>query len=66
MTDDSIGLCATCVHKQIVTSDRQSQFVRCSLSKTDPIFPKYPRLPVVECTGWSTADNRDVLSTIRP
>jgi hypothetical protein len=59
MTDAVKGLCATCVHVQIITSDRQSEFVRCGLAKTDPSFPKYPRLPVVQCTGY-------VLSTVRP
>ena len=59
MTDEAMGLCANCAHKQTITSDRQSEFVRCGLSKTDPRFPKYPRLPVVQCTGY-------IRSTIRP
>ena len=46
------GLCATCTHKQEITSDRGSTFVRCSLSDTDPSFPKYPRLPVIQCSGY--------------
>jgi hypothetical protein len=24
----------------------------CERSKTDERYPKYPRLPVVECAGW--------------
>lgn len=28
-------------------------FYRCKLSDTDPRFPKYPRLPVRQCDGWS-------------
>ena len=24
----------------------------CERSRTDERFPKYPRLPVVECVGW--------------
>jgi hypothetical protein len=24
----------------------------CELSKSDPGFPKYPRLPVLECRGY--------------
>jgi hypothetical protein len=27
-------------------------FSLCRLSKVDPRFPKYPRLPVLECTGY--------------
>lgn len=45
------GLCATCRHLVIVTSDRGSTFVQCGLAKTDPRFAKYPRLPVIECPG---------------
>jgi hypothetical protein len=35
-----------------VTSDRGSVFYLCELSKVDPSFPKYPRLPVLECRGY--------------
>lgn len=49
----SAGLCATCVHAKVVQSDRGSVFVRCNLAQTDPRFPKYPRLPVLECSGYS-------------
>jgi hypothetical protein len=27
----------------------------CERSKTDERYPKYPRLPVVECAGWERA-----------
>ena len=46
------GLCASCRHAQTVTSDRGSRFVLCGLWKSDPRFPKYPRLPVRACDGW--------------
>jgi len=29
----------------------------CSLSKTDPRFPKYPSLPVGSCSGYITSRN---------
>ena len=47
-----VGLCADCVHARILESDRGSVFWRCDLSATDPRFPKYPRLPVRECSGY--------------
>jgi diphthamide synthase (EF-2-diphthine--ammonia ligase) len=49
----SAGLCAICTHCKIVTSDRGSTFYRCMLSDHDPSFPRYPRLPVHTCSGWS-------------
>lgn len=44
------GLCATCVHLRLLASPR-SVFVRCALAAEDPVFPRYPPLPVVSCTG---------------
>lgn len=34
-------------------NDRGSVFLLCLLSKTDQRFPKYPRLPVLACEGYS-------------
>jgi hypothetical protein len=47
-----IGLCASCLHADVVVSDRGSQFWRCERSRTDPSFPKFPRLPVLTCRGY--------------
>ena len=55
------GLCATCRHAQAITSDRGSSFLRCALSNVDPGFPKYPRLPVIECAGWTPKSPYDRL-----
>jgi hypothetical protein len=49
------GLCATCVNVKVVRSPRGSVFYRCLLSKNNPEFPKYPRLPVLTCKGWKQA-----------
>jgi hypothetical protein len=46
------GLCATCTHAQVVTSSRGSRFLLCRLSTIDPRYPRYPALPVRECTGY--------------
>jgi len=47
-----VGLCATCKNVRRVTSDRGSRFYLCELSKVDARFPKYPRLPVLNCSGY--------------
>ncbi|MGA9980503.1 MAG: hypothetical protein WBQ08_17925 [Candidatus Sulfotelmatobacter sp.] len=47
-----IGLCADCRFVRVVESDRGSQFYLCERSATDPTFPKYPRLPVLQCRGY--------------
>jgi hypothetical protein len=46
-----VGLCAICRHARIVSSRRGSRFWLCALSRSDPRFPRYPRLPVLECAG---------------
>jgi len=48
-----IGLCFDCIHARKMQSDRGSTFYRCKLSDTDPNFPKYPRLPVIRCNGYT-------------
>lgn len=48
----SVGLCARCRHATVVHSARGSGFWRCRRSVHDPRFPKYPRLPVLRCTGF--------------
>lgn len=37
---------------RVVRSDKGSVFYRCALSDVDARFPKYPRIPVLECEGW--------------
>jgi hypothetical protein len=46
------GLCEECVHSKRVGSARGSVFRLCMLHETDARFAKYPRLPVVQCTGY--------------
>jgi hypothetical protein len=46
------GLCADCAHAQRVESSRGSIFYLCKLSVADPAYPKYPRLPVMQCSGY--------------
>ena len=46
------GLCDECRHQRLVQSGRGSMFTMCLLARTDPTFPKYPRVPVVECSGF--------------
>jgi hypothetical protein len=45
------GLCDSCVHRQLVHTTRGSTFSLCKRSKTEPDYPKYPRLPVLRCAG---------------
>lgn len=46
-----LGLCSTCAHQKLVRSGRGSTFSMCLRHRTDPAYPKYPRLPVRECPG---------------
>jgi len=35
-----------------IQSDRGSIFYFCERSTTDSSYPKYPRLPVLQCAGY--------------
>lgn len=54
--EQDVGLCARCRNVQVVESSRGSRFYLCRLSATDRRFPKYPRLPVLECIGFVPAE----------
>jgi hypothetical protein len=46
-----LGLCASCLHRQEVRNTRGSVFSLCLRSREDDAYPRYPRLPVLECKG---------------
>jgi hypothetical protein len=54
----AVGLCARCRHSRTVPS-RTTVFWMCERSKTDPRFPKYPRLPVLVCVGFQPRETAD-------
>ena len=47
------GLCDTCTHQKLIRSGRGSVFSMCLRHRTDKRFPKYPRLPVESCKGYT-------------
>lgn len=49
---ERVGLCASCAHVNLITSDRGSRFYQCRRGLHDPAFPKYPVLPVRHCRGY--------------
>lgn len=53
---DFAGLCDSCRHQRLVRNTRGSTFSMCERSRTDARFPKYPRLPVLECVGFEPRD----------
>jgi hypothetical protein len=52
-THPRLGLCGDCIHARLIESNKGSQFLLCQLSQSDPTFAKYPRLPVLACSGYS-------------
>jgi hypothetical protein len=47
------GLCDSCTHQKLIGNTRGSTFSLCLKAREDDAFPKYPRLPVVECPGYA-------------
>ena len=50
----TVGLCESCSHHAKVSNNRGGEFHLCELSLTDSAFPKYPRLPVTSCPGYTS------------
>jgi len=63
-----IGLCADCRFMRQMESDRGSTFFFCQRSASDARFPKYPRLPVLQCAGYEplSADDRHRRASTTP
>jgi hypothetical protein len=53
------GLCARCAHVRIIENRRGSVFYLCTLSGSDPRFPRYPPLPVLACEGFEPDPARE-------
>jgi hypothetical protein len=53
-----VGLCASCLQARTITSGKGATFWLCGKSKTDPRFPKYPVLPVLECSGYEPGSDK--------
>jgi len=47
-----VGLCKNCRHHREIKNARGSVFYLCALAASDSRFPKYPRLPVLQCEGY--------------
>jgi hypothetical protein len=50
------GLCSSCRWTRIVESAKGSRFYLCGRSRFDPRFARYPRIPVLRCTGHEPVD----------
>jgi hypothetical protein len=47
------GLCDSCAHQKLISNTRGSTFSMCLRHRSEPErFPKYPRLPVIACSGY--------------
>ena len=51
-TRPQAGLCDRCSHQRLVQNTRGGEFSLCERSRTDPAYPRYPRLPVLDCAGF--------------
>jgi hypothetical protein len=54
-----VGLCESCSHAETVNNRYGSQFWLCGLSRTEPRFARYPRLPVLRCGGYEPGMPRE-------
>ena len=52
------GLCDGSSRQRLVRNTRGSSYSLCERSRTDPAFPRYPRLPVTSCAGYEAIEWR--------
>lgn len=52
------GLCDACEHQRLVHTGRGSVFSLCERSRADARYPKYPRVPVAACPGFTPSAPR--------
>ncbi len=64
-TLQTASLCPKCHWVRRVESARGSVFLLCGLAGVEPGFPKYPRLPVLECSGFRPEGESPEASTVR-
>lgn len=46
------GLCETCRWVRVIQTKRGPAYYWCGYSRVDPRFTRYPRLPVLSCSGY--------------
>jgi propionyl-CoA synthetase len=46
------GLCETCRHAKLNETRRGTAYLRCTRAAWDASLPRYPRLPVTDCSGY--------------
>lgn len=49
---EEIGLCLDCRHTKVIVSDKGSRFFLCQRAETELYYSKYPRLPMLQCSGY--------------
>lgn len=48
-----LGLCVDCLYGKAVAGKHEATYYLCERSFFDSDFPKYPRLPVLRCSGYA-------------
>ena len=52
----SVGLCRDCRFAKRIESGKGSRFFLCRRSESDRSYPRYPRLPVLSCSGYESIE----------
>jgi hypothetical protein len=52
----SLSLCETCAWMGQVITPKESCFLLCRLSQTEPNYSKYPPQPMVQCDGYGAKE----------
>jgi hypothetical protein len=53
MPAPAFGLCDRCAHQRLVATTRGPTYSLCERSRTERAYPRYPRVPVLACPGFT-------------
>jgi len=55
------GLCADCRHARAIRAASERGYIQCLRSRTDPRYPKWPRLPILSCPGYEQGEGEEMV-----
>ena len=52
------GLCRRCLYGRPIRSAKGPTYILCERSLVDQLYPKYPTIPVLHCSGFQELSSR--------
>ena len=64
---EQLGLCEKCAHARRIAHPRgEADYWRCDVSERDTRYPRFPRLPVLQCDAYEEGTPNETHSLDAP